>query len=117
MSDLQENDYEEDKEDDPVDCTDNSDHEDADLSTITLPSGSTLQRRKRKKIIRYVHYNRKKDPENYYREALLLLYPWRDESYLINDCKTYEQRFSQVKEQIEFNRGEYELQYKSRLSS
>ena len=35
--------------------------------------------RKKPKIIRYVKYNQKVDSENYFREQLLLFYPWRNE--------------------------------------
>ena len=32
------------------------------------------------RIIRYVNYNRDKDPENYFRERLMLFYPWKNET-------------------------------------
>ena len=35
--------------------------------------------RKVPKVIRYVRYNQTKDPENYYREQLMLFMPWRNE--------------------------------------
>jgi hypothetical protein len=40
------------------------------------------KKRKRPKIIRYVRYSLAKDPDNYYRELLLLFHPWNSEDKL-----------------------------------
>ena len=66
-----------------------SDDNDSDLETEDSPSeifpmylrnGKILTRRKKRKVLRFVNYKEKVDPENYYRERLLLYVPWRKES-------------------------------------
>ena len=58
-------------------------------------------KRKKAKIIRYVRYHKDKDPENHYREQLMLYTPWRKEHIdLIKDCQTYQERFEQVKDEV-----------------
>ena len=42
-------------------------------------NGIKYKKRKVPRIIRYVKYNKKKDPENYFREQLMLFVPWRNE--------------------------------------
>ena len=45
---------------------------------------------KKSKIIRFVNYKKKVDPENYCREPLMLYTPWRDEqAYLYHEKNTY----------------------------
>src|SRR5258708_35572454 len=39
-----------------------------------------LSKRRFSKIIRFRKYNIKQDPDNYYREQLMLFYPWREEN-------------------------------------
>lgn len=51
------------------------------LQSYTLLDGETvISERRVPKVIRYVHYNEAQDPVNYYREMVLLFYPWRDEN-------------------------------------
>lgn len=51
-----------------------------------------LVKRRKPKIIRSVRYHKDKDPENHYREQLMLYAPWRKESTdLIKDCQTYQE--------------------------
>ncbi|CAC5389891.1 unnamed protein product [Mytilus coruscus] len=59
--------------------------------SITLKNGIRIFQIKTPKVIRYVKYNYKTDSENYYRERLILFYPWRNE-LLDLQCKheTYE---------------------------
>lgn len=60
-------------------------------------------------IIRYVRYNRKKGPENYYRERLMLFMPWRNESkVLISTFDTYEAHYNSLKATIEPKQNECE---------
>ena len=48
-----------------------------------------LVKRRKPKIIRSVRYHKDKDPENHYREQLMLYALWRKESTdLIKDCQT-----------------------------
>ena len=39
-------------------------------------NGTKYKKRKVPRIIRYVKYNKRKDPENYFREQLMLFVPW-----------------------------------------
>ena len=68
-----------------------------------------LVKRKKPKIIRPVRYHKDKDPQNHYREQLMLYTSWRKETTdLIRDCQTYQERFKQVKDDIFSNRQQYE---------
>ena len=42
-------------------------------------NGTKYKYQKVHKVIRYVRYNQTKNPENYYREQLMLFMPWRNE--------------------------------------
>ena len=66
-------------------------------------------KRKKPKIIRSVRYQKDKDPENHYREKLMLYTPWRNESTdLINSSKTYQERFQKVKTEVLCNSRQYD---------
>ncbi|KAL9951086.1 hypothetical protein ACROYT_G043682, partial [Oculina patagonica] len=74
-----------------------------------LKGGMKLVKRRRPKIIRSVRYNKDKDPENHFREQLMLYTPWRKESGdLIKDCQTYQERFEKIKDEVLYNRCQYE---------
>ena len=74
-----------------------------------LKRGLKLVKRKHPKIIRSVRYHRDKDTENHYREQIMLYTSWRNENTdLINDCQTYQERFEQVRNDVLFNRSQYE---------
>lgn len=45
-----------------------------------IVSDGVLRRRKNPKIIRFCRYNAVKDPDNFYRERLMLFKPWRNEN-------------------------------------
>ena len=65
--------------------------------------------RTKPKIIRYVKYSQKVDPENYFREQLMLFFPWRNEKVdLLNGHDTYEDHFKAVSQKIEHTRQEYD---------
>ena len=65
--------------------------------------------RKKLKIIRFVKYSQNVDPENYFREQLMLFYPWRkEESDLLNGHNTYEDHFKAVQETIRLIRKDYD---------
>ena len=53
-----------------------------DTTEYKLKGGMKLVKRKRAKIIRSVRFNKEKEPENYYREQLMLYTPWRTEQRL-----------------------------------
>ena len=53
-------------------------------------NGTKYKYRKVPKVIHYVRYNQTKDPENYYREQLMLFMPWRNEQKdLLGPFKTF----------------------------
>ena len=58
-----------------------------------ISDGSWLVKRRVPKVIRSVRYSLKKDPELYYREQLMLFYPWREENALKGQSTTYEDEF------------------------
>ena len=61
------------------------------------------------RIIRYVKYNKKKDPENYFREQLMLFVPWRNEQKnLLGSFDTYEAHYNSVQTSLIPKRNEYE---------
>ena len=52
-----------------------------------MKDGTLIKLRKTPKILRYVRYSKIHDPENYYREQLMLFLPWRDEKKdLLGKC-------------------------------
>ena len=74
-----------------------------------MKGGIILVKRQKPKIIRSVRFNKKKDPENYYREQIMLYTAWRNETTdLLKDFQTYQDRFEVVKDEIEKNRKQYE---------
>ena len=71
-------------------------------------NGTQYKKRKVQRIIRYVRYNRKRDPENYFREQLMLFVPWRNEQKdLIGSFGTYEARYDSVQTSLVSKRNEY----------
>lgn len=102
---LPETDLNDNVDDDPPDENNEID----DTTKYKLRGGMKLVKRKRAKIIRSVRFNKEKDPENYYREQLMLYTPWRNEQTdLIKDCETYQHRYQQVESIINSNREQYE---------
>ncbi|XP_060603545.1 uncharacterized protein LOC132756482 [Ruditapes philippinarum] len=66
-----------------------------------LKSGIKIRRRRNSKIIRYVRFNRKTDEENYYREKLLLFYPWRNEERdLLGHFATHKEKYESVQNAV-----------------
>lgn len=58
-----------------------------------MRGGAILRKRKTPKVIRYIRYNKEQDPENFFREQLMLFYPLRNESKdLIGDFQTFEEQ-------------------------
>ena len=104
-NDLPEDTMQDNRDDDPY-SSDNCDTNPTDK--ITLDNGDIMRKRQNRKILRYVRYSKEKDPDNYYRERLLLFYPWRQEECLKQDLQTYEERYSEVQEEIVQKQKEYE---------
>ncbi|XP_070548510.1 uncharacterized protein [Ptychodera flava] len=76
---------------------------------ITLRNGTKIQERHNPCIIRYVHYNKKVDHENFCREKLLLYMPWRNEiTDLLNGCDTFQQSYELNKQIIAKHAANYE---------
>ena len=71
------------------DIEDGSSQEDESttLFPIQLGNNKILYKRRKSKIIRFVNYKQKLDPENYYREILLLYTPWQHEETDLYDGK------------------------------
>ena len=62
----------------------------------------TTTKRNRPCIMRYIHYNKEKDPENFFREKMILYVPQRDKCvFQKNKFKTWYQAFLVCKEQID----------------
>ena len=62
----------------------------------------TTTKRNRPCIIRYIHYNKEKDPENFFREKMILYVPHRDKCvFQKNKFKTWSEAFMACKEQID----------------
>ncbi|CAC5416325.1 unnamed protein product [Mytilus coruscus] len=76
---------------------------------ITLKNGIRIYQRKTPKVIRYVKYNYKTDSENFYRERLMLFYPWRNElSDLQCGHETFENMYLTVARLLEKKAKQYE---------
>ena len=106
-------------------ANDTIDVEDNDHENVTFDSTKTAQvpkarfsvingdfkivLRTKPKILRYVKYNEKVDSENYYREQLMLFYPWRNEEKdLMNGCNTYKDHFLTIEKQVLSKKHEYD---------
>ena len=104
-------------EDDRCDSSSSNESEDSldDDNSLALDllyktkNGTKYKKRKVPRIIRYVKYNKKKDPENYFREQLMLFLPWRNEQKdLLGSCDTYETHYNSVQTSLIPKRNEYE---------
>ena len=74
-----------------------------------MKGGMTLVKRQKPRIIRSVRFNKNKDPENYCREQIMLYTAWRNENTdLLKDFQTYQDRYEIIKDVIEQNRRQYE---------
>lgn len=74
-----------------------------------MKDGSILKRRNTSKVIRHVRFNKDQASENYFREQLMLFYPWRnDELDLIGAFNSFEDNFKQNEETIQRNKKQYE---------
>lgn len=69
-----------------------------DINDDENPEDRALKLRKTRKILRYRRYKLCQDPENYYREQLLLFLPWREEFLNIDYCALYIQHETMIKQ-------------------
>ncbi|XP_062616288.1 uncharacterized protein LOC134278001 [Saccostrea cucullata] len=106
-----ENEVNDDDQDNQSDDEDNADLDFSESDTlVTLRNGIKIRRRKVPRVIRYVRFNIKTDPENYYREKLMLFMPWRNESIdLISGMDTFEKSFHLKKSFLAHKVKEYEF--------
>ena len=75
---------------------------------ITLKNGVTIGQRKTC-VIRYPSFNKNTNSENYFRERLVLFYPWREEGEnLKKDCETFEQMYQTVHRTVDRKAKQYE---------
>ena len=70
---------------------DSLDDDNSQVSDLLYKTKKGIKYKKRKvpRIIRYVKYNKKKDPENYFREQLMLFVPWRNEQKDLSGSLTH----------------------------
>ena len=74
-----------------------------------MKGGITLVKRQKPRIIPSARFNKNKDPENYYREQIMLYTAWRNETTdLLKDFQTYQDRFQVVKDEIKQSRKQYQ---------
>ena len=72
-------------------------------------NGTKYKLRRNPRVICYVRYDVKKDPENYYRERLMLFMPWKNEAKdLLGSYKTYKAHYNVLKDNLESKRSQYE---------
>ena len=78
-------------------------------TVVTLKNGIVIRRRSHALVIRYVHYSAKADPENHYREKLLLFMPWRDERVdLLNGKTSYKTHYEEKRFMVDMKVTQYE---------
>lgn len=100
--------FENNTDDYPYNVNDTNEQQ-SESNEYQLNGGMKLVKRTKPKIIRSVRFHKDKDPENYFREQLMLYAPWRKENTdLVTDCKSYQERFEQLKQTILCNRQHYE---------
>lgn len=67
-------------------------NDDDNESANKLPS--KLKKRTKARILRSCWFNKEKEPENHYRELIMLFTPWRnEETDIIGVCSSYKERY------------------------
>ena len=96
--------FEDNTDDDPHNVNETNEQQ-SESNECQLHGGRKLVKQRQSKIIRSVRFHKDKDPENYFREQLMLYTRWRKENTdLVRDCKSYQERFEQLKQTILCNR-------------
>ena len=94
--------------DENEDILDDGNSQSSDL-LYQAKNGTKYKKRKVPRVIRYVKYNKKKDPENYFREQLMLFVPWRNEHKdLLGSFDTFEAHYKSVQTSLIPKRNEYQ---------
>jgi hypothetical protein len=85
-------------------------NEDKDTETkYRMEDGSVLTLLKKQKVLRYVRFNKDKDPEKHYRELLFMFIPWRNETIdLLGHCCSYLEKYEEVKEVVDAKKFHYD---------
>ena len=84
-------------------------HEESGVFPMNLKNGRALYKHKERKVIRFVNYRYKLDPENYCRERLLLYTSWRnEETDLYHGKETYIDAFNLKQSRIHAKMAVYE---------
>ncbi len=80
-----------------------------DDTIVKLKNGIEIKRRKNYKVIRYVRYSKKSDPENHYRENMLLFSPWRNEHKdTMGGFETFKEHYISMKASVDDKFKQYE---------
>ena len=88
-------------------------HDETKLRYSVLQNGIRITLRSRPKVLRYVRYSEKVDPNNFYREQLMLFHPWRNEHQdLLGDFETHHDYYKHMSKAIQAKRIEYEVNAK-----
>ena len=58
-------------------CNDDDEVNGQPVILLHCSNGVIFKKHQKARIIWYINYSVKKDPENYYRERLVLFYPWK----------------------------------------
>ena len=76
---------------------------------IELKNGLKIKSRKHPRVIRCVRFKEKVDPENYYREQLLLYWHWRNEQVdLLAGGESYKAHYDRIKSFLNVKKKEYD---------
>jgi hypothetical protein len=115
----------EDNDDDPAEDLEER-HDSAETEQVGPLSGHDFavkryHKRSREKVLRFIRYKLHDDPEAYYREKLLLYYPWsarldnlvglsvNEDPYLLGEYSSFESKYLAVQSVIVQNRERYEF--------
>ena len=77
-------------------------------NSFFLKNGQWVKKLNKRRVIRFVGYSQLRDPENFFREKLLLYYPFKYEDELLLGCESYQQAYEKVKSIILENSRFYE---------
>ena len=69
--------------------------------------GSVIRKRKKAKVFYSVGYSRISDPENYYRELIMLYMPWRNDNALLGGYLSFKDKYNDFKHKIDTKYNEY----------
>ena len=85
-----------------------NEHREDDGFPYVMQNGHVLHLRRKNKVIRFRRYSKKTDPENYFREMLLLYTSWRSETSLIGNSTSFEDAYKQKQRDILQKQKEFE---------